>query len=369
MPRMRLRASGALLFGGWLMVSAASGTPARGADRPAEQILAEIEAVEIPKLDPDRRGETAAMTEYLTKRKAAMARRGDLILELLRGHPDHPSLPDLFTGRWRDQLGSSSSSLLDPKFIAELDEVMAKSRSDKLKADAAFYKTIVELQTGRGGPDEILKTVEKFIAIAPKDERGALLLFTIGNQMEGSPRQVELFKRVISDYPESSSVAGSAKGVLRKKEGVGKPFDLEFTDAIKGTSIAMKELRGKVVVIDFWATWCGPCVAEMPRMKELYAKYRGQGVEFIGVSLDESKEEGGLDQLKEFVARNEIKWPQYYQGKGWKSDFSSSWGIESIPAVFVVARDGTLFSTDARGRLDAIIPELLKNSPPEKAGD
>ena len=117
-----------------------------------------------------------------------------------------------------------------------------------------------------------------------------------------------------------------------------------------------------MVVLDFWATWCGPCVGEMPHMKELYAEYKDKGVEFIGVSLDQPNDEGGLDALKKFVEKNEITWPQYYQGNGWESEFSSSWGINSIPAVFVVAPDGNLFSIEARGKLDEMIPELLEKA-------
>ena len=95
-------------------------------------------------------------------------------------------------------------------------------------------------------------------------------------------------------------------------------------------------------------------------MKELYAKYKDKGVEFIGVSLDQPKEEGGLDKLKKFVAEEKIAWPQYYQGKGWDSEFSVSWGINSIPCVFVVDTEGKLASVEARGKLEAMIPELLE---------
>ena len=86
------------------------------------------------------------------------------------------------------------------------------------------------------------------------------------------------------------------------------------------------------MVIDFWATWCGPCVAEMPKMKELYAKYRDKGVEFIGVSLDQPKEQGGLDKLKKFVKENEIAWPQYYQGTIGTASSPSLGGSTRFPA-------------------------------------
>ena len=65
----------------------------------------------------------------------------------------------------------------------------------------------------------------------------------------------------------------------------------------------MKGLRGKVVVVDFWATWCGPCVGEIPEMQRIYAEYHDKGVEFIGVSHDLPEEDGGLEALKAFVAK------------------------------------------------------------------
>ena len=165
-------------------------------------------------------------------------------------------------------------------------------------------------------------------------------------------------------------------GERRQHERIGEPFDLEFTDAITGKHVSMKDLRGKVVVVDFWATWCGPCVAEIPEMLRLYAKYHDRGVEFLGVSHDLPEEDGGLESLKKFVKEREIPWPQYYEARQMgrflkgepMEDFSESWGIRGIPTVFLIDAEGRLSSTEARGRLDTLIPRLLEQSKPRSPG-
>ena len=92
----------------------------------------------------------------------------------------------------------------------------------------------------------------------------------------------------------------------------------------------MQDLRGKAVVIDFWSTSCSACVGEVPKMKKLYAEFKEKGLEIIGVNLDAPKEYGGLDKLKEFVKKEGIPWPQYYEGDGWHSSSSRHPGASTF---------------------------------------
>ncbi|HZW33491.1 MAG TPA: TlpA disulfide reductase family protein [Isosphaeraceae bacterium] len=332
----------------------ASAAPAPGADRSAEQILREIDAVKYPTFDAKKRQDPAYMREYLAQRQAVWSKLDPMILELYKVAPNHERIPKLMNERW--------SRMLEPfgKLYKDVDDILAHDQNPKLRIEGAFVKARARISETRRGGSPDLVFLEEFLKLAPKDPRGPSLLQTAIGYTRDEKAKAILEERLLKDFPESP-YATIVQGARRQRAMIGKPFELEFTDAIKGTTISIKGLKGKVVVIDFWATWCGPCVAEMPKMKELYAKYRDQGVEFIGVSLDQPKEKGGLDRLKAFVKEKEIAWPQYYQGNYWQSEFSWSWGITSIPRVFVVDQEGKLYSVDARGKLETIIPELLKN--------
>ena len=341
-----------LVLGCWLVGSA----PAFSEDRAADKILAEINAVELPKV-PANQQDRAAVQQFLLKRQKAAETRSTLILELYKAHPDAPEIPGLMAERWQAVMvpGPKGEALQ-----TEIDVILAQSKDEKLVAEAAFLKGLVAFRKAgaNADADQLLPIAEQFVKRAPKDPRGALFLMAAGSKLTDDARRDELEKRILKDYPESP-LARQKATERRVKEAIGKPFEIEFTEAIKGGQVNAASLKGKVVIIDFWATWCGPCVAEMPNMKKLYAEYKDKGVEFVGVSLDRPREQGGYDKLKAFVEKNKIEWPQYYDGKVPATDFAQDWGIQTIPTVFAVGADGNLATTDARGKLEELIPALL----------
>ncbi len=205
--------------------------------------------------------------------------------------------------------------------------------------------------------DEFAEVVNRFVQLAPTDERGGWMSWRAASLERDPAKKQKMMRDLIERYPRTYE-AKVAEGRLRRVEAIGQPFELAFTDAISGKPVSMNDLRGKVVVVEGWATWCGPCIEELPQMKELYAQYHGQ-VEFIGVSFDAERQENGLEKLRQFVKQHNIGWPQYYLDEGMHSDFATSWGINGVPTMFVIDADGKLQSTDARGRLGEMIPELL----------
>jgi peroxiredoxin len=127
------------------------------------------------------------------------------------------------------------------------------------------------------------------------------------------------------------------KGYLNRLDLLGKPVELKFT-AVDGREVDLTQLRGKVVLVDFWATGCTPCVWELPRIKAAYDEFHARGFEVIGISCDTDKE-----RLNKFLKEKEISWPQYFDGKQQTDNkFGAAFGIDGIPHMFLVDKKGVL---------------------------
>jgi thiol-disulfide isomerase/thioredoxin len=229
------------------------------------------------------------------------------------------------------------------------------------KGEAAFIQAMMQTEkldpTDPGTVATVLQAGDAFLEkygshrFAPQMRQAQL---QIAGQYP-SPASEAFLKKIAEGKDEA--LASTAKQLIvsqqKTKELTSKPMELKFT-ATDGKEVDFAKLRGKVVLIDFWASWCGPCIAEMPNVVATYQKLHDKGFEIVGISLDQDQAE-----MDAALKKHGMIWPQQFDGKGWKNEIAETFGIKSIPATWLIDKKGMVRDVGLRGEVLAIRVEKL----------
>ena len=266
------------------------------------------------------------------------------------------------------RLGAAEADVTLKQFAASL----LNGTSETLAREAKRLLLVVDAQAmfkqrDLSGASELIIKMKELLNADPNDQASAGLAMQLASAFEHMPggeptakQAYEVFGPIFATSSNESirQMADSFAGTLRRLSLPGNPMEISGT-LLDGGPFDQKTLAGKVVLIDFWATWCGPCVQEIPNVLEQYKKYHDQGFEVVGISLDQDRK-----ALESFVDDREIPWPILFEpseGSGWQHPLATYYGISGIPTVILIGRDGNVISLNARGeRLAELLAPLFK---------
>ena len=250
------------------------------------------------------------------------------------------------------------------------DREMMENDEARARVDMDLIRCSVFDAIEKDDKDALKATVEEFFAKSENNFVPNVAVYIYWKTLEFDPELAKAFSaRVVDEFQDGidaqKEIANLFVGYKRFNELVGKGMKVEglFLD---GTEIDWESYRGKVVLVDFWATWCGWCVQEFPEIEALYDKYRDQGFVVIGYSVDED-----LDDLKKFNDEGKLPWKtlsQRLSADAKKKDgteylsINEYYGIDSYPTLILVGKDGKVIDTNARG--DRLV-ELLEEQFPD----
>lgn len=228
-------------------------------------------------------------------------------------------------------------------FFKELNEKFEEAQKGKEVDFAPLVKKYSERLATKSSVGEIRDAIET---------AQMLEIFSSTDNVKPIYQGIEkLADRIQGSEPElAKKIHEALKSPIARLNLVGTKPVIEGT-TVDGEKFDWSKYKGKVVLLDFWATWCGPCVKEMPNVKKAYEKYHEKGFEVVGISLDNSK-----DDLVAFIKEKNVPWTTIYP-----DTLSDKFLVEGIPATFLFDRDGKLVSISARGpRLEQQLEKLLE---------
>jgi thiol-disulfide isomerase/thioredoxin len=249
----------------------------------------------------------------------------------------------------------------------QLNDTLAVYNSQMQKLVAVFYEQDTDSARQTAAMEQLKKLesvmMQRIVEAAEHNADNEMGFFVVTHFEDDSYFTPDRRRAVIERMPSQFRNRAAIKEIeafMNKAQAIEKGHKIEdfSLPTPDGTSQSVMEIvrNNKLTILDFWASWCGPCRQEMPVMRRIYENYHSKGLEIIGISLDDNKE-----AWVAAVSDMKLVWPQISDLKGWQSAAAEQFNVRAIPHVIIVDQNGTIIEKDLRGEpLETFIGEKLK---------
>lgn len=264
---------------------------------------------------------------------------------------------------WKSEIGGTYNNEEFQKFNIKMNSVQKKlveyqNKNFQKLMTAQQKKDNLAIEKLKNGYNNIQKELEDFMAKYPEENPKAFISLLLLESQFNSPKfNLDSFKKTYNKLDSSLKSTKVAKGIEEKLKAIDNNNKIKPEAALigkmapdfsaktpKGEVVSLKQSLGKITIIDFWASWCGPCRKENPNVVTLYNELHSKGLNIIGVSLDEDS-----SKWSDAIAKDKITWTQVSNLQGWKDPIAIAYKVEQIPTTFILDQSGIIIAKDLRG--------------------